>query len=555
MPLMTLTAEQAVDNRKHNPSTYWGSRSGGNRVEPVARPDFHPTFTLVPGESIFTIGSCFARNVEDALASQGFQIPVREAMKRPVFEGLSSTVLNNYGTPSIFNELSWAFDPARPFVPTDHLLEVKPGQFVDVHLPPTLPPADWNTVLERRTAVRSLMQMVSACRIVVITLGLAEVWYDTVTGYYLNDTPRPSLLRTYPGRFELHVLSFDEAHDYLERALALLKRAARADLRVILTVSPVPLAATHRPMDVMVANTYSKSVLRAVADTVCCRYDWIDYFPSYESIVLSDRSVTWEADLVHVTRDVVEMNVARMLDGYLTPEGGVDAELERIDRAGRLRAEGQSDVAVQRGGAYAEQFFARLGHWSQQSSVFALNHAQHLHGAGRHAEALEILDGIPAQFEPLAVARVRAEAALGAGRPADAIAALAPLVHRSLRSQETWELLVRAHVRNGDTDGAIAVTHQYLAAMSYNRAWAFLNLARELRATDPGRAAHFFEAIVDDFLDSDPWIQWEIAESLAAQRRFAAARTIVARIKPPNQDLAERVEILKTLLQQTGDSR
>jgi len=554
MPLTRLTAEQAVDNRKHNPFTYWGSRSGANRVEPVARPDFRATFQLTRGESIFTIGSCFARNVEDALEAQGFHIPVREAMKRPVFAGLSSTVLNNYGTPSIFNELSWAFDPARPFVPTDHLLEVKPGQFVDIHLPPTIPPADWNTVLERRLAVRSLMQMVASCRVVVITLGLAEVWYDTVTGYYLNDTPRPSLLRVYPGRFELHVLSFEEAHDYLEKGLQLLRAHARPDVRVILTVSPVPLAATHRPMDVMVANTYSKSVLRAVADTVCCRHEWIDYFPSYESIMLSDRLVTWEADLIHVTRDVVEMNVGRMLESYL-PGGDVDDELTRIDQGGRLRAEGRAAEAVERGGTYAEQFFTRLGHWSQQSSVFALSHARHLHRAGRHAEALEVLAGVPEHFDPLAVGLVRAEAALGLNRPADAIAALTPLVHRSLRSQNTWELLVRAHAQNGDTEGAIAATHQYLAAMSYNRAWAFLNLARALRESDPPRAAYFFESIVDDFLDSDPWLQWEIVEFLAGQRRFEAARTLIARIKPPNEDLGERVAILKTLLQQGDRAR
>jgi len=53
---------------------------------------------------------------------------------------------------------------------------------------------------------------------------------------------------------------------------------------VILTVSPVPLAATFEDRSVLVSTTYSKAALRVAAEAVIRRHDWVDYFPSYEII-------------------------------------------------------------------------------------------------------------------------------------------------------------------------------------------------------------------------------------------------------------------------------
>ncbi|MFD1951728.1 GSCFA domain-containing protein [Sphingomonas arantia] len=55
-------------------------------------------------------------------------------------------------------------------------------------------------------------------------------------------------------------------------------------IRVVLTVSPVPLIATYEPRSVLVSTSYSKAVLRVAADEALRRFDWVDYFPSYEII-------------------------------------------------------------------------------------------------------------------------------------------------------------------------------------------------------------------------------------------------------------------------------
>lgn len=55
------------------------------------------------GEKVFTIGSCFARNVETELMKVGFDVPVRRVLHDL---GLGSEVINNFGTPSIYNEMA-----------------------------------------------------------------------------------------------------------------------------------------------------------------------------------------------------------------------------------------------------------------------------------------------------------------------------------------------------------------------------------------------------------------------------------------------------------------
>jgi hypothetical protein len=548
MPLRRIPGPEAVATRKANSFAWWGTRSTENRVEPIARPEFYPGFTLEPGEKIFTIGSCFARHVEDELMKRQYQIPVRELMGDPLFADLSTDVLNNYGTPSIANELSWAFDPATPFVPQDHLLEVKPGKFVDLHFPPVIAPATWEVATGRRKALQKLMRLSANCRVIIITLGLSEVWFDKASGYYLNDTVRPSVLRLYPDRFELHVLSYQDSFEYLDKALQLLRRVNRNDIRIVLTVSPVPLAATHRAMDVIVANTYSKSMLRAVAEEICEKYDWIDYYPSYESVTLSDRKLSWEADLIHVTGEMVAMNVGRMLDRYQRNAGTLQSARDRIATAGSLVAEELSGAAVERGGEYAAAFFAEFGAWSEKSPGFAMHHARFLQSQGDDEGVLRVLSFAQLESEPMAVGLLRAEAQLHLGRAADAVATLEPLIHNRLRSQPIWELLIKAHAANDDADGAIAVTQSYMAAMGYAKSWAYLNLARAFRESDPSRATYFYEMIVEDFLDSDQWTQYEIADYLAQNRKFDAARRMLAHLKPEHADLERQVSTLNELL-------
>jgi hypothetical protein len=62
------------------------------------------------------------------------------------------------------------------------------------------------------------------------------------------------------------------------------QRAGKKSVRILLTVSPVPLTATMSGRHVLLATTYSKAILRAAAGQLESENSNIDYFPSYEII-------------------------------------------------------------------------------------------------------------------------------------------------------------------------------------------------------------------------------------------------------------------------------
>jgi hypothetical protein len=315
MPIETLVPSLAEEP---DPLRRWPERDGQpNRIEPVAKPHFDAPFRLIEGEAIFTIGSCFARHIEQSLSDRGFAIPVLELLKQDsAFFDVDSAFLNNYGTPSIAQELAWALDESRPFDPSTGLAELVPGGFIDMHLFGRIKPVAYDVALKRREAIRTVTRRITECRVVIITLGLAEVWYDRRAGVYLNVTPRQPLQLREPDRYELRVLTFDETLHHLRQALDLIRTHGRPDVQILMTVSPVPMTQTFRPIDVAVANTYSKSVLRAAAEHAVFEYDNVHYFPSFESVTLSDRHLAWREDLIHVTQELVDVNVERMVSAF-----------------------------------------------------------------------------------------------------------------------------------------------------------------------------------------------------------------------------------------------
>jgi GSCFA family protein len=88
-------------------------------------------------------------------------------------------------------------------------------------------------------------------------------------------------------------------------------------VQIVVTVSPVPLMATFSGEDIVVANTYSKLLLRTVAQEWAEAHRNVHYFPSYEIVQNSDRVVTWEEDLRHVKGEVTNHIMELFLRHYL----------------------------------------------------------------------------------------------------------------------------------------------------------------------------------------------------------------------------------------------
>lgn len=328
-------------------SRHWPATAQSRLERAVVLPEVRPGFRIGPGDRIFTIGSCFARNIERALLAQG------QAVARPVLDipGLefrpphSLVLLNKFTTHSMLNELRWALEPGAAF-PAQSLLEEGEG-WIDPQVVGDVAPAPREVVLARRPHLRAAFAGAAECDVVVLTLGLVEAWWDAQTGLYLNRAPGYRTVKRHKGRFELRLLDHAANREALEQVHALLVRHGRPGLRMVVTVSPVPMSETFTGRDVLVANAYSKATLRAVAEDFARAHPDVDYYPSWESVTLSDRRVAFQEDLHHVSDLIVDLNVRRFVDHYLLggdrPEGAAEtwrhADERLADLSGDLLAE------------------------------------------------------------------------------------------------------------------------------------------------------------------------------------------------------------------------
>ncbi len=478
MPLVSLDGLEAVRIRKENPDASWGNRNSENRIEPLAKPAFEVPFLLKPKEKIFTIGSCFARHVEGVLLNHGFQIPMRKLFKTPEFEGLDVEIVNNFGTPSIYNELAWAFGEAE-FDEDASFVEVGKDKYIDVHMVNSIKPAPIELVRARRRGVAKATRALADCRVLIMTLGLVELWWDELSQSYLNTAPMPSTLKQSPERFSLHVLNFHECYKYLSGALDIAFKHGPKDLQVILTVSPVPMMTTHRPVDVITANCYSKSVLRTAAEQAVVTYKRVSYFPSYETITISDRRLAWMDDLVHVNKSMIEFNVERMVNAYT---GSSARDAEKMDEADTLQYEPAEALMLVESARAARQigdgeFFETHGQWSAQSPAFAIEHARFLGENGDLDGGIDLIRNDPSNAAQLLLGQLE----LARGNYEEAIAAIRPLCERRVKGPQHWHVWLEAAAGMRDVDAVLAVEKHWLLFTHGGSGSILFHVGRALR--------------------------------------------------------------------------
>lgn len=326
-----VTAAEALANYRADEARCW-YKSSADPADPAGKyafqrlrrtwftPQLNPKFKLRRDDKFYAIGSCFARGVENSLKK--LNIAVESAA--PEFDKLQPTrkqvsglgFTNKYNTYSILNELRWSLDPEAVF-PLDSIVQLTKTTWYDPHTNPTLDFAPLEETLERRSLVQEVTKRITDCRAVIVTLGLAEVWRDIQADVFVNCTPIPSLFETQPGRYEFHLTGFAQNLANLEAIHALLTEYGHPDVHIVVTVSPVPLMNTFSNMDIVVANTWAKSLLRAVAQEWAAAHANVDYFPSYEIVQYSDRAATWEPDLRHVRGAGVQHIMELFLRNYI----------------------------------------------------------------------------------------------------------------------------------------------------------------------------------------------------------------------------------------------
>jgi len=232
---------------------------------------------------ITAFGSCFAREVTKFLFSEGYRVFGNDlTLKAHVVrsgEGIVSSA-------ALLQQFEWAFNDTKPL---GEIWHHKDGSEAEV-------------TNDIRDTTRDIF---SQTDVFVFTLGLSEVWYDKNTDEVFWRAVPKNLFDEEKHGFR--VLSADENHQNLRRVYDIIRKH-RPAAKIIMTLSPIPLAATFRPISCITANAVSKASLRVAIDELMRELEddpALFYFPSYE-IVTAFLDDPMGPDLRHPTEEAVD---------------------------------------------------------------------------------------------------------------------------------------------------------------------------------------------------------------------------------------------------------
>jgi len=256
-----------------------------HRIDPVVR----TRFRVAPTDRIATAGSCFAQHIARRLQKIGDYYFVVEdgahlaqADRAARQYGLFSARYGNIYTAAQIWQL-WR-EAYGEWVPEENAWPGRDGGWVDPFRPTVETFEQREAVSADRTAhLAAVRRLLESCDILVFTLGLTEAWRSLRDGAVYPLAPGVAGGVYDPARYGFVNYSATDVEEDLDHFLVAAKQR-NPRLRVILTVSPVPLAATFEDRSVLISTTYSKAALRVAAEAMIRRHDWVDYFPSYEII-------------------------------------------------------------------------------------------------------------------------------------------------------------------------------------------------------------------------------------------------------------------------------
>ncbi|WP_299204677.1 GSCFA domain-containing protein [uncultured Amphritea sp.] len=317
MAIEIISSEEAwaKENLK-NKTRRWPLRHNPERLYPIATPVAEPSFKIGADEKIFCIGSCFANEISQALHRLDYNV-------LSIFHELSETddslitddsVFHKYNVASIYNELAWSLDPEIKYDHDKVMVNLSEDCVQDYQLSGKDRSYSRESAELFRNAFNASFSKIKEADVVVLTLGVSEVWYDKASQLYLNVAVPKSLTELYPDRFELHVFDYETTSFYVKAIYKLLESYLKSDFRLLITVSPIPLIYTFRKQDVFVSNSYSKAVLRVVVEELVKEKVNVNYFPSYEFVTLSNPTPVWsEKDFRHVDASFVDYIIGHVM--------------------------------------------------------------------------------------------------------------------------------------------------------------------------------------------------------------------------------------------------
>lgn len=270
--------------------------------------DWNPKFRIMPDMHIASMGSCFALQIGEWLKRSNYNYVESEVALDG--SGPWGKVYTPAAAWQILAYSTGKYEPAElPWEVGDYLLDPM-RKWIKYH---TMPQFE----MGRKYLQRETRKVVKEADVFVLTLGLNELWGNHHGDVFYQVPPRTIFD---PDLHTFWTASAFDVDQYLEGFVREL-RSINPWIRIILTLSPVPLRATFRDdVDVVTANTESKALLRTVITDFVKSTDGVDYFPSFE-IAFAHQGWPFIADNRHVRPQVVGEIMRQFEQKYILDSG------------------------------------------------------------------------------------------------------------------------------------------------------------------------------------------------------------------------------------------
>jgi hypothetical protein len=247
-----------------------------SRFDPVV----NPRFQLNGQSKIMTMGSCFAQHLSKWLLTHDFNLMLKEEEKQN--GGVFSA---NYGNVYTVQQALQLFERAfGRWSASEELYQDEKGIFYDPLRPSAIQGGFHSkdqALADRKQHESHVKELFLTADVLVFTLGLTEAWSRKTDHAVLPIAPGVVAGQFDTELYQFNNYSFDQIKHSLQQLITGL-HSINPKCKVLLTVSPVPLAATYENKHIAVASMASKATLRAVVEEMLSQFGWVDYFPSFE---------------------------------------------------------------------------------------------------------------------------------------------------------------------------------------------------------------------------------------------------------------------------------
>ncbi|SMX37427.1 GSCFA domain-containing protein [Octadecabacter ascidiaceicola] len=255
---------------------------------------------------ITAFGSCFAANISNHLTKRNFNVAGGNSEESAAYvircgEGMVNTFV-------LRQQFEWAWE----------------GKEFEQALWHGYKKEEFGYDEEVRLATKAIFDKTE---VFILTVGLSEVWYDEVSkNVFWRTIPKNSYD---PERHKFRLSTVQENKENLQAIYDLIQKH-RPDAKLIVTLSPVPLAATFRDQACLPANATSKAVLRVAIDEFIseAKNSNVFYWPSYE-LVNDVFSGSMEDDMRHPKPMILDF-IMHLFEAEWCKGGVADVEMNTL---------------------------------------------------------------------------------------------------------------------------------------------------------------------------------------------------------------------------------